>query len=476
MSWARALLFVKTFGTQQGPGINPRAFFGWRALPVVVSLADRESTLPSTFLVNRISMQMRIRLWLVLSLLVSGTTWLYMHRVLEPWEYYVKVETGLLKAQFDDLYSPWMGTRALLLHGMNPYGPEVSHEIQMEFYGRIIEQKYDDPFKIIDEQRFAYPVYVVLLMAPAAYVDLAQLRAWSPVILASLTALSVLLWLEVLRWRPPRMIVVSLILFVLSSPQAAQGLLLRQLGLLVGCLLALATWCVSRRHLATAGIALAVATIKPQIVVLPLVWFLLWAAGNWGKRWRLIAGFAVAMAALVGAGEWILPGWIGYFIAGIAAYRRYGLGVSLLRLALGDWIGGAITGVLVAGVLIFGWKNRKHAEDSPQFGLALAVFCMGAALALPLLTPFNQVLLILPAAMILRDWAALPNVLRIAFVTIVSWPCVTALALLFFPPDLHSPNRLPLLPSLLVLWFPFILPLLVRATQRGSAQLTSPTC
>jgi hypothetical protein len=434
----------------------------WSASPQPDFLV-KGSILPNRF--TRPTQPMRIRLWFLASLLVSGISGLYMLRVLGPWEYYINVESGKLKAQLGDLYSRWVGTRALLLDGRNPYGPEVSHEIQMGFYGRIIEQPYGgSPLQTIDEQRFVYPVYVVFLLAPTVHVDFAQLQLWAPVVLAILTAVSVVLWLEVLRWRPPKTMVAALVLFVISSPQITHGLRLRQLGLLVGCLIAVAAWCVKKNHLATAGVVLAVATVKPQMVVLPLVWFLLWAAGDWSKRRRLIAGFGFSLAALVGAGEWILPGWIGYFIEGVAAYRKYFPTTSLLRLALGDWVGGALGAVLIAGALMLGWKSRKQAGDSPHFALNLAAFCMATALALPLLTPFNQVLLILPVMMLLRDWATLWNISRIAFVVLVTWPWATALLLLFFPPHLNSPNRLPLLPSALVLYLPFILPIVLFRT------------
>src|SRR5271166_281814 len=117
-------------------------------------------------------MQMKVRLWLLLSLLASATSCLYMFRVLGPWEYYIDVRPGKLKAQMGDLYPRWVGTRELLLHGRNPYGPEVSHEIQMAFYGHAIEQKYGQPgVDVIDEQRFVYPVYVVFLLAPTMDAD-----------------------------------------------------------------------------------------------------------------------------------------------------------------------------------------------------------------------------------------------------------------------------------------------------------------
>src|SRR5207244_5689954 len=113
-----------------------------------------------------------------------------------------------------------------------------------------ITQKYGDPgVKLIDEQRFVYPVYVVFLLAPTIRADFAQLRFWTPVLLVVLTAISVLLWLDVLRWRPSWMVTVALVLFVLCSPQIVQGVEHSQLALAVGFLLALSAWCVVRNHL-----------------------------------------------------------------------------------------------------------------------------------------------------------------------------------------------------------------------------------
>jgi hypothetical protein len=53
----------------------------------------------------------------------------------------------------------------------------------------------------------------------------------------------------------------------------------------------------------------------------------------------------------------------------------------------------------------------------------------------------------------------------------VSWPWFVALALLAIPLHLDPLNRLPLLPSVLVLLFPFSIPILMM-TRRS---LSSPT-
>jgi hypothetical protein len=408
---------------------------------------------------------MRNWLWFVVAVLASTVSWVYMHRILLPREYYVNVQHGL-KEQMGDLYPRWVGTRELLLNGRNPYGKEVSREIQMAFYGHPIEQTYDKPAsEIVDEQRFVYPLYVVLLLAPTVHADFAQLQTWAPVVLAVLIAASVWLWLGVLRWRPPPLATAALILLVLSSPQIAQGLRLRQLGLFVAFLLALASWCVTRQRYFMAGTLLALSTIKPQMVALCLLWFLLWSCGEWRKRWPLAAGFGVSLALLAGVAELLLPGWPRYFIEGIDAYRKYFPTTSPFRLVLGNWVGGAVSILAVAALLAFAWRSRKVAADSSAFIQVLALFLIASTLVLPLLTPFNQVLLLLPVMLLLVGWNRLPRLGRIVFAALVAGPWITSLFLLLHPPPLDSFSHLPLLPTALTLLFPFLVSCLIFVRQ-----------
>ena len=49
------------------------------------------------------------------------------------------------------------------------------------------------------------------------------------------------------------------------------------------------------------------------------------------------------------------------------------------------------------------------ASESDEFLQALCWFFVTATLVLPVLTPYNQVLLLLPILMLIRDWARLPH-------------------------------------------------------------------
>lgn len=404
--------------------------------------------------------------WLLLSLLAVAITWAYADRVQGPWRYYQNIEIGSLKADLGDMYSPWFGTRELLERGRNPYGPEVSHEIQTAYYGRPLTQEDQQPdpsAPVVDEQRFAYPVYVVFLIAPAIHASFPAVHAWSRVLLTALTVAGIFLWLQVLHWKPPRLLAAAVVLFLLSSPQIVHGLRLCQLGLLVAFLLALAVWCAGKNYLATAGVCLAFSTIKPQMVVLALLWFMFWTIADWPRRWRLAAGFALALAVLAAAGEWILPGWLHDFWNGLMAYRRYAHRESLLEVAFGPLLGMICAAAVILGLMVLMWRFRAAAADSGPFLRMLALTLTLSTVALPLLPAFNQVVLILPALLTVRDWRDLNRNPRFLFAMSVTWPWLTSLILLFLLPHPTATGRLWLVPSYGVLFVPFILVWLLMA-------------
>ena len=68
------------------------------------------------------------------------------------------------RGNLSDLYPRWLGARELLRHGRNPYSAEITREIQQGYYGRPLDPSRPDDPK--DQQGFAYPVYVVFLLAP----------------------------------------------------------------------------------------------------------------------------------------------------------------------------------------------------------------------------------------------------------------------------------------------------------------------
>ena len=410
-----------------------------------------------------------IPLWFLLSLCVSATAWLYVNHVLGPWGNAKDLQEGEIKAQMGDLYPRWVGARELFLNRRNPYGPEVTHEIQMAYYGHIVTVE-EGSRRVVDEQRFVYPIYVVFLMAPTIYMNFSNVQFWAPFVLGAFAAVTVLCGVSILDWRIPWTTTTALILFTVSSPQIVQGTRHQQLALVVACLLTSGAWLVHKGHHGTAGILLAFSTIKPQMALLPLVWFILWAGGEWRSRWRLFVGFGVTLMLLIGAGELLVAGWLWDFFAAMAAYRRYFPTSSLPRLILGDRIGIAVSCIIVVWLFVFGWRNRKASCDSREFAWVFAAFLMGTVLAFPLFTPFNQALLILPAILAVCEWAAIPRLGRVMFIAFVSWPWITSIVILLLRRPLTASSQFPLLPALGEIAVPLLLPVLLfmRKTTTGA--------
>ena len=117
------------------------------------------------------------------------------------------------------------------MHHRDPYSPEITREIQIGYYGRPLDA--NQPGDPKDEERFAYPVYVVFLLAPTVTVPFPILQTAFKFALAVLVALSVLLWLRALCWRPSRTVLGILLVLTVGSFAAVQGIKLQQLSLLV---------------------------------------------------------------------------------------------------------------------------------------------------------------------------------------------------------------------------------------------------
>jgi len=350
----------------------------------------------------------RKRDWIFLgiALVLAAGMWLYSQWVMVPAEraYYAAKGQPM---DVGDLYPRWYGARELLLHDRDPYSPEISREIQVAYYGHPLDTTGADRGR--DEQRFAYPVYVVYFLAPTIKLPFSATQTvvrWS---LALLGAVSVLLWLQALRWQPSLPITAALVVLTVSSPPIVQALRLQQLAVLVAFLMAGCAALLSRGRLLWAGCLLACATIKPQLVLFPALFFLIWVTGDWKRRRAFFLGFAGTLALLVAAGEAILPGWESKFLQGLIAYRHYVRVSSLLDFYLTPHIAKPVAIALLGVLLLFCFLWSKSSVEHPAFFFRFALVLAIPLMALPVLPPFNQVLLLPGVLAVLFKWNTLWN-------------------------------------------------------------------
>jgi hypothetical protein len=215
----------------------------------------------------------------------------------------------------NDFYPSWAAGCEWLLRGQDPYSPAITLTIQNVIYGR-------PALPGEDHFAFVYPIYVVLFVWP-----LCAVKSFSFVQAIWMTALShlivlgtVLAW-RLSRWRPPRWLWAWVLIWAVLVYPNARAVLLGQLAVVVAALILGCLEAVRLRKDVVAGVLLALATIKPQMVFLFVPWILLWSATQ--HRWNVVRAFAASLAALIVLPMVWVPTWPGDFLTQLTVYASY---------------------------------------------------------------------------------------------------------------------------------------------------------
>lgn len=303
-----------------------------------------------------------------------------------------------------DFYAPWYGSRELL-HGRSPYRSDVSNATQTFYYGHPLAGGDKR-----DQHRFVYPAYIVLVLLPTLWLPFPLARAAMSILLLFGAYLCARISIGMLKRAKPdsiRVPEIAITIFVLISPPVIHGLVLQQPGSLVAVLVVGVLALVMYDQLAWAGIVLAVATSKPQMAVLPVLWFVAWALCEVRTRWSLLAGFFSVWTLLVGMGALLMgPGWIREWLASLAAYRTYA-GHSGAELFFGQRVGQVLAILTVFWLLVKMIHLRAIPARSLAFLgstsglLAVSVFIVPGLFAL-----YNCILLVPGLLVATRRWIA----------------------------------------------------------------------
>jgi hypothetical protein len=368
--------------------------------------------------------------------------WFYVDRVLVPYQRADAEAHDRPRGNLSDLYPRWLGARELLLHHRNPYSKEITREIQMGYYGRVLDPSRPGDPK--DQQGFAYPVHVVFLLAPTVRLPFEPVAIAFKYLLVIATLGSVVLWFRVVGWTLTFGEWMIAMLLVLGSFSAVQGIKLQQLSLLVAALLAAACALLVNGDLLASGALMALATIKPQLALPLAAVLLLWTLSDWRRRQRFFWGFAFVMLLLAAASEILLPGWFRDFLSATRDYRRYAGGLSMLQVLLSPWVGRVAAGLVVVVVAVACWRFRKQESDQPAFVLMLALTLATTIIIIPMFAPYNF-LLMLPAIFLIfknrrRLWAggAMSRTGLLLFAAALSWPWLAAIGLAIVSPAISS--------------------------------------
>jgi len=254
----------------------------------------------------------------------------------------------------NDFIPRWVGARLFLLHGQSPYSPETSLAIQKMIYGR--------PANLGEDQSlFVYPFYAILVFGPFAMIgdyNLAR-AAWMTFLELStfgLAAVSV----SLARWKLSKQMLVILFVFTAFWYYGFRPVINGNAAVFCALLVAAAFLMIREKRDVLAGILLALATIKPQAVVLLAIYVLIWAASR--RRWKLIGSVLGSLGLLVVLSSLLSPTWLVGNMRQILAYPGYTLpgspGAIFAAWAptIGKQLGWVVT-ALATGWLIWLWRR-----------------------------------------------------------------------------------------------------------------------
>lgn len=259
----------------------------------------------------------------------------------------------------NDFLVHWAGTRSFLVEGVSPYSDEAAVRIQTLAYGRAALPGEH-------ELRVAYPLYSIILFFPfALFGDFIFARAlWMTVLEVSLFGMAVLS-LRLVSWRPNLLLWVLYFLFSLFWYHAVRPLINGNAVIVVALLITGAFWAIRAQADELAGVLLAFATIKPQVVVLVVAFVLFYAAFN--QRWRLVVWTLGTVAILCAAAAFLQPDWILQNLREVMRYPGYnppgtpGSALAEALPAVGQRLGWALSAA-VGITLVLEWVAARHAD------------------------------------------------------------------------------------------------------------------
>lgn len=322
----------------------------------------------------------------------------------------------------NDFYPRWAGARALFLEGRDPYDPAVTEEISAVL---------DPNDRQTNSFNFAYPLHVLFVMGPLAYLSYDWAYAVWMVTVQWAAFLTVAVLVRHHDWHPGPLAAAGLLFASVTFYPVSRSVILGQFTVHVTLFIALSLLALKLERDRWAGAFLAATSMKPQMVLFLAPWLLLWAFRQ--RRWRFFQGFLAAGVALLLGSMALFPRWPLSFIEDIPRYSETAGGRSPLHILGGALLPSALAIIqygMAAALLILmflAWR-RAWIAGKDYFEQAIN-WTIVAGILVPFQTgSTSQVLLIVPLfgwlVLVKRRWGAAPAV-------ILSGSVLTAIWLLF---------------------------------------------
>jgi hypothetical protein len=315
---------------------------------------------------------------------------------------------------------PWLGARTLIQYGESPYGIPATQRAQIIYYGRLASAG-QDPLMLW------LPFPLELLYFPIALVpEYVLARAiWTTCLEAGLIALG-FLSLRLTGWKPPRLFLPVILLFPILWVYGASSLISGNATGFIALALAGFLLAVRSEREELAGGLLILLVSAPRLTGV-LAFFIFWWI-IYQRRWRILWGFFMGFAVLLGLAFLFLPDWLIAFLPGLLTHFAFNPGFSSTGI-FSSWsplVGQRLGWILSAGLLLglfFEWGSSL-AKNFRAFvwttSLTLAVTPLLGIPMTPLEYPFLFVPLILFLSILaerrpwLKRWGV-PGILLVVF-------------------------------------------------------------
>jgi hypothetical protein len=324
---------------------------------------------------------LRTRKALVLAIFLAAGSLYYQLFLFLPRAENARTAKGLIGYHYGgDFYPIWLAGRLLARGRINLYSAETTALIQQSLYGHSLREP--NPAGLPERyQSFVYPLHTVMLASPVIFFSFPTARIVLTVLVSLLSGLSVVFWLHAIDRSASYYEIAVLVVLTLTSLPLLEAVFAVQWGLVVAALLAVSFSAARCGKLVLSGFLLALATTKPQIMLLAALYLLFWSFAGWRQRKALPIAFFGTMAALLGASELVLPGWVSEWWHALMRYPGY-TQAPLARGVLGGALGTMLTITLLVAILSIAWKARRFTVGSPTFSMGLALALTTTALTI----------------------------------------------------------------------------------------------
>ncbi len=298
----------------------------------------------------------------------------------------------------NDFLVHWIGTRLLVTQGISPYSDDAAAQIQQFAYGRLANEGEH-------ELRPAYPLYSIIILLPFSLIkDYALSRSLWMTFLEVCLVINSILCMRLVDWHPKPLILLFLLLFTVFWYHGLRPIINGNIVALIALMITGALVSIRLGEYELAGVLLAFSTIKPQVILLILIFIITYSISI--HKWKLVIWFAGTVILLSVSSALIMPDWPLQNLREIIRYQSYNPPTTI-QAAMNEWLGdpgkriGAAISIAIILILIFEWRISLASGIQHFIWTACITLVLGQWIGIPT-DPGNFVVLMPSLILVLK--------------------------------------------------------------------------